>query len=865
MSTQKTSSFLAAESYVPDDHIIIGKHFGERVHYVGRCYEASPLVGGGDQLEVFVSSVFKQAPDESVLQVNLIVGPDHDTSLIYRRNKDHGGDMVQELVRQRAVMADKACQPDGILTGMVRTNRKRLIISYAIPTATITRESIRTFTNLHKAFHEALKTAGFVDARPISPNELIGVYRQLADIYAPFRPTEALDPGIELRRQVFTAADHIDFKGESHCSFNDTKCTAIVPKEYPEYTRLGIANLLIGSPFNQGTPRDGGGGQRLVLPHIVSATVRIANQGKEKKRIARAIKSREENTIRLPAQLALGEESGKILDDLYYMKEQVGKGGDKYTKGSLSYFLFSKQGDEARLKRDTSTIINILDNHGFDARLALHNVGVRWAQSLPLNYSSKVAEELDNEVDMPSSAASALLPVYGNWRGNANPDRSGSLFWSERGEPFFLDVFKTNGDMNGNIAAKMGMGKGVLVNQMIIDALAAGQFVAMLDNGNTYRKTCDVVDGEYISFDPEHNDISLNPFSGLTASTFEEEYTRIAELLLKMTNFSEKPTDAERTAMQDAVKAAWGGGDGRKADEVNLSTVEKALNSIAKEISDYSVKHGPSETENAARNLAGRLRSFSQDARRSSFFRGASNLKAKKQFVVIELGSLDGDPHLKEVVLFYVMNKILSWVNRDNGKKLIFVDECWELLKKESAADVIESLYRKARKEGGGIWTITQDPEDGCDTRSGQVINKFSNWKLVLGLGEATANKLIDKRFYGSRSDDPYFCRLLRECRTEKGKYSEILVMNEDGYEKVRHYLNPFMLMVYNTEQEEREQVFAMMNSGSSAIEAVETVANDFTVSRRLWLQRQIRHMIEQDGYSWEELQNELNSVLDRS
>ena len=55
-----------------------------------------------------------------------------------------------------------------------------------------------------------------------------------------------------------------------------------------------------------------------------------------------------------------------------------------------------------------------------------------------------------------------------------------------------------------------------------------------------------------------------------------------------------------------------------------------------------------------------------------------------------------------------------------------------------------------------------------------------------------------------------------------------------------------------------------MMNSGSSAIEAVETVANDFTVSRRLWLQRQIRHMIDQDGYSWEELQKELNSVLDR-
>lgn len=862
MKSTKTSKLLSIESYT-DANIFIGKHPGERLYYVSRCYEASPLVGGGEQLEVFVSSIFKLAPDESILQVNLIVPPDLDTPTIYKHNKNHGGPMVQELVRQRADMAREASTSKGALTNLVLTNQKKLIISFSVPAKAVPKESIAGYTNLHDDFYQSLITAGFNDARSLNPKEVIGLYRQCANINMHYEPATALDPATDLRRQVFTPSDDLDFEHESYALFNNKKCTAIVPKEYAEGLYLGIANMLIGAPFNEGSPKDGGGGLRINLPHIVSATVRLLKQDQEKRRLQRAIRSRRD-LYRLPDMLALGEENERVVDDLSYMLDQVTSGGDKYTKASLSYFLFSGPDDEGRLKRDITTIRNILDNFGFDGWQVLNKgVGVRWAQSLPMNYSAKVAEELDNEVDMPSSAASALLPVYGNWRGNANLKSTGSLFWSERGEPFFFDPFKTNSNMNGIIAAQPGAGKGVLVNQMIVDARANGNFVAVIDNGNSYRKLCDTIDGEYISFDIEHNKISLNPFSGLNAETFEEESKGIAELLLKMTNFTAIPSDAERSAMQDAVKAAWGDDDGRNADKKSLTSVEDALNRISKDVSDYSSKFGLSEKEEAARNLAGRLRAFSQDTRRSSFFSGESNLKAKKDFIVIELSGLDSDPHLKEVVLFYVLNKILGWVNRDEGKKLIFLDECWEIFAKENAAGVIESLVRKARKEGGGIWPITQSPLDGKDSPSAQVINKFSNWKILLEQDASAVNELINERFYGKRTDDQYFCRLLTETKTVKGKYSEILIMNPDGYEKVRHYLNPFMLMVFNTEQEEREKVFNLMNTGMSAIEAVETVANDFTVSRRIWLERQVNHLLDHEGYDRNQLIQAVNQIID--
>jgi len=216
-----------------------------------------------------------------------------------------------------------------------------------------------------------------------------------------------------------------------------------------------------------------------------------------------------------------------------------------------------------------------------------------------------------------------------------------------------------------------------------------------------------------------------------------------------------------------------------------------------------------------------------------------------------------------DVVLFYALHQILSWVNKDAGKKIVFIDECWEILAKESAAGAIEGLYRKARKEGGAIWTITQSPMDFQKSSSGMAIGKFSNWHLVLSQKSDEVQKLLDMKYYSKYADDSYFARTFKDVRTKKGKYSEILIINDSGYEKVRLYLNPFMLMVFNTEQEEREQVFALMDQGIGSIEAVETVENNYTVSRRLWLERQIMHCIENEGYDRERLTHEINHILD--
>ena len=59
------------------------------------------------------------------------------------------------------------------------------------------------------------------------------------------------------------------------------------------------------------------------------------------------------------------------------------------------------------------------------------------------------------------------------------------------------------------------------------------------------------------------------------------------------------------------------------------------------------------------------------------------------------------------IVLNYIWNKTKS----DQRKRMLVVDEAWQLMKYEDSANFMFSLAKRARKYNLGITTITQDVE----------------------------------------------------------------------------------------------------------------------------------------------------------
>lgn len=849
--TQVSSSFVHLESYARESNLIVSKPEGDSI-YIGRCYEMSPLAGGGLEFAGLIQNIYKSAPDDSLLQTSLLVVPDHDVPYNLVRGKAHGNRLLQELMQRQAQLYHDA-QRVGVLADMPAINRKTLIMSFMTPVNLVNETTLELALVAQNEFLAGLKACGFFDVETRTPSQLLAIYRQYANIYDR-RKELPLDEVMELRHQAFGPDETFDFSKPDHAVFNDRLlCAAVVPKSLPARIAHGLTNLLIGAPLNNGPTKDGGG-VRVKTPYILNATVRVGNQRKELDRIEKALKSRNRADNKL--WFSLGAENGaEIASDLDYLFKTCKDGTNKLTFTSLTAFIFSHDIHElAQARSDFKTTLNNLD---FDARDVTDTVGVRFVQTLPLNFSAKIAEKLDSEALVPASVSAKLMPIFGDYRGNASAssDRMGSTFLTRRGSAHYFDPFLSNKNKNGLLSATSGVGKSFTTQYLIANELASGTRVTLFDNGRSAKKFCESVDGDFIEFTTDTaTPPSLNPFTGLSEQDFAEQHQDITALILKAAYFNEEAEAGARIAVSEAVKAAYGQARG-KAD---INTVIEALSTIKENTDDSKSR---SEVQLAACNLIPRLRNFVDSPTRGGYFLGESNLAVNNQFTVFEMSGLDGDEHLKQCVLFFVMNTIMRQMKKLSGRKLIMLDEAWQLLKDEGASAVMEGLYRKARKDEGSIWVITQSPRDLAGNATGEVILSQSVWKLVMEQEPEEIDKIIAEGVMTKFVGDKYFNKLIKDVKTQKGVYSEILFCGETTYEVVRLYVDRFTAALFSTDGDDRNVVFQLMRSGVPAADAVHMVLNDARGKRTRWL-KDIVDQLRSEQLSDVEIRRELEEIL---
>lgn len=839
------------ETYTSDSNLVISKADAEKP-YVGAVYRMSPLAGGGGEFSTVVQNVFKAVPDDSVIQVSLIVHPDHKAPETFAKGKVHGGHVVQDLVKRQKKLLESALTV-GALSDMPILNSRTVVISLAVPSRKVDDSAVENGEHLQNEFLANLKDCGFDDVQRLSPNQLVGVYRQFAGIFEAHNDVE-LDQMVDLKHQIFGPDEDFDFRDSRVGIFNErTYCTVVTAKSYPENPFHGIMNLVSGAPFNKGPTREGGG-QRIETPYILTTTVRVANQRREWTRIESAIKSRSV-AQNFPVKLGVEDPAAK-LKDLLELKKQANEDGNKFVYASTNVFLFGRKREE--VIRAAATVKGTLDKLGFDARQVLGTGLVRWAQALPLNFSSTIANKLDGEAVMAASEVGCLLPVYGDYLGNVSGRfaLTGAAYITRRGSAHYFDPFISNSNYCGVLVAKSGAGKSFNLQYMIECDLAEGTNVVLFDNGRSAKKFCYSVGGEFNEFGGKAGfRPSLNPFTGLSDDEFDEQQETITALLVMMAYDNEPQDPAARIAVNEAVKAAWG----KKGHEAEISTVIDCLGNIVESALENKI---PNQVVTAASNLIPRLRAFVESPTRGVYFRGPSTLNPTKQLTVFELASLGDDEHLKRCVLFCCLNVLMTRIKNVRGRKRIYVDEAQDLIKVPSAADAMEGLYLKGRKEMLAVWIIVQSLLKVSSFPAGAVILRQSAWKVIMAQEAEEIDAVIEKKVMTAFADDPYFDRLLRSVESKKGFWSEMLIMGEKTYEVSRLYVDKFTGTLFSSEGDDKDVVFKLMEDGMDVLDAVAKVMGDTKARRTEWMKKFLKVCTDHDGLTPKEIINELRELM---
>jgi type IV secretory pathway VirB4 component len=82
--------------------------------------------------------------------------------------------------------------------------------------------------------------------------------------------------------------------------------------------------------------------------------------------------------------------------------------------------------------------------------------------------------------------------------------------------------------------------------------------------------------------------------------------------------------------------------------------------------------------------------------------------------------------------MYIVLNYIWNKTKTDQKRRLLIVDEAWQLMQYEDSANFLFSLAKRARKYNLGLTTISQDVEDFIGSRMGRAIVANASMQFLL-------------------------------------------------------------------------------------------------------------------------------------
>ena len=309
-----------------------------------------------------------------------------------------------------------------------------------------------------------------------------------------------------------------------------------------------------------------------------------------------------------------------------------------------------------------------------------------------------------------------------------------------------LVIFDRYSLENANMVvfAKSGAGKSFTVKLEAIRTMMMGADILIIDPENEYQKLCDAVGGSYIRLSL-NSDTRVNPFDlPKVIDTDEAEDALRANLVTLHGLF--------RLMLGGSVVNGQAIGMLTPAEEADLDqglidTYARAgitsdpltHNSTPPTIGDLydTLLHmggtGP--------QLAQRLRKYTSGTF-AGIFSQQSNIDINNSMVVFNIRDLEDE--LRPVAMYIVLSHIWNITRTIQKKRMLIVDEAWQLMKYDDSANFLFSLAKRARKYYLGLTTITQDVEDFMGSKMGRAIVANSSLQLLLKQSTSAVDVLSD-------------------------------------------------------------------------------------------------------------------------
>jgi len=356
---------------------------------------------------------------------------------------------------------------------------------------------------------------------------------------------------------------------------------------------------------------------------------------------------------------------------------------------------------------------------------------------------------------IPTNALAGLLPLMGSWRGSGSKRM---LVETPLGEVVGLDPFDPRLPAHhGLVLGTTGSGKSFTTNYILTNfhIQAASNHIVVIDVGGSYRKFAHMFDGAYLEVSLSEQ-FGFNPFPLRDEILLDGELDgdTLAYLTLLISRMCLPAGEAllieEKGFLEKAIKAAYA-----KKPLVILSDVRQTLRDMVGEFPK-------------AKRYVDALAIWT-DGMYGKLFNRPGRLDVSKRIVVFDLQNLDNHADLQSVYFFVIRSIIWGKLVDRSLKKYIVIDEGWKFFNDEVGSELIQNLYRTARKFNGAVLSISQSPKDFLETAAANAIITNSYVKYILKL---TKGHDLLEQFDLNQNE----AQAVKQLAAEPGKFSDIFI-----------------------------------------------------------------------------------------
>lgn len=787
---------------------------------LGFGFMCQPLTGADEKIEEQVNALLNESyPSNTQMQIILYRSPDINREMYHMMGIRDGfrDPLLTQVVKERAdffqqytskkmvVESDKGVYNLGYLFDL------KLIITVKVPISG-EKPTQKEYNDLRVVRTKVMTTLDNIKVRPqtLAAQDWVRVMNTLfnwgADAAWRVDACE-WDQSQPLCNQVLDYENDVEIN-KDYIRLGNQYVKCLSAKRRPDYMYFGDAIV------NSGDLSGGLGGVR--QNYLVCTNIVFPEADNEKQKIERK------------RQFAVNQASGPLVKfvpllldkkndfDALYDSLQKGK---RALKISYHVVVFGK--DKEEVESAAMSARNFWRTNRFEIMVDKFIQMPVLINCLPLCCDADAVNDLNRHKTLTAREAAPLMPLFGEWKGTGTPHLN---LMSRNMQLMSFSLHDTGSNMNAVIAAQSGSGKSFLTNEMISSYMSEGAQVWVIDVGRSYEKLCETYGGDFLHFGSTSK-ACMNPFP-LVVSLDGTAHTRAPEAPYIEGDDGDDGEEDALVGLLEAMAAPT-----QKLSDFQISALKKTLNEVwsvhfrattVDLIQEALLKHDDPRVN----DIGHQLYAFTSKGSYGRFFTGENNMKFTSQFTVLELEELKSRKHLQQVVLLQLIYQIQQemYLGDRNRKKLVIIDEAWDLLTQGDVAKFIEAGYRRFRKYGGSVIIITQSINDLYDSPTGRAIAENSATTMLLGQKPETIESI--KRD-GKLQMSDYDYEQLKTVHTIPGVYSEIFIKSEFGRGIGRLVVNDFQKLLYSTKAEDVNAIKLRCEAGMSVPQAINAILRE--------------------------------------